>query len=153
MTFRDNDPPVMAGDTALPSPEPLGPAPLDPGPLDEDIIRVTHELRALAHDHIELATLETRLAVSTALRMAMIAVFTAIVLVSAWLALVGAAALGLIAIGLAPAIAMLLLGAANVLLGFFGWLQMRQKLRSLGWPATQRLVKPPAAAEQKAGVA
>jgi len=143
MTFQDNGPPVMASDTASPSPE----------LLDNDMRNVARELRGLAHDHIELATLETRLAVRTALGMTMLAVVTAIVLVSAWLALVGAAVLGLIGMGLAPAFAMLLLGAANLLLALFGWLRIRQKLRSLGWPATQRLVKPPPAAEPKAGVA
>ena len=100
------------------------------------------ELRELAHDHIELAALETRLAVRTALTMLMVAIFTATLLVSAWLALVGAAVLWLVGIGLAPAVAMLLPGAANVLLASFGWLYMRRKLRSLGWPATQRLIKP-----------
>jgi hypothetical protein len=153
MTLQHNSPPVMGSDTASPSPGPPDPGPPDPRQLNDDIIRVTRELRGLAHDHIELVALETRLAVDTTLRMVILAVFTAIVLVSAWLALVGAAALGLIAIGLAPGFAMLLLGAANVLLGLFGWLRMRQKLRSLGWPATQRLVEPPAATEQREGVA
>lgn len=64
---------MTASDTAPPS----------PGLLDEDVIRVTRALRELAHDHLEPAALETRLAVTTTLRMAMIAIVTAIALVSA----------------------------------------------------------------------
>jgi hypothetical protein len=52
---------------------------------------------------------------------AIVAIVTAIVLVIAWLALVGSAALGLIGLGLAPAFAMLWLAAANLLLAFVGW--------------------------------
>ena len=133
----------MAIDTASPSPERLA----------TDMIRLAHELRALAHDHLELAALETRLSVITALRMAIVAAATAIVLVSAWLALVGSAALGLIGLGLAPAFAILLLAAANLLLAFVGWLFIRHMSRSLGWPATQRAIEPPPAAESNGVVA
>jgi len=111
--------------------------------------RLAHELRALALDHIELATLETRLSVRTLLQMAVIAIITAIVLVSAWLALVGSAALGLIAIGLSPAIAMLLLAAANLLLALAGWLRIRYVSQWLGWPATQRALKSASGAERE----
>lgn len=117
------------------------------------MIRLTHELRALARGHLELAALETRLSVITALRMAIVAIVTAIVLVSAWLALIGSAALGLIGLGLAPAFAMLLLAGANLLLAFVGWLSIRHKSRSLGWPASQRAIKPPSVAESKGVVA
>jgi uncharacterized membrane protein YqjE len=139
MTSQDDGPPVMASDTASPS----------PGLLDNGIIRFMHELRELAHDHLELAALETRLSVNTALTMAIIAIVTAIVLASAWMALVGSAALGLIGIGLAPPFAMLLLGAANFLLGFVGWQHIRRKSRSLGWPATQRALEPRPLAERQ----
>lgn len=108
--------------------------------------QLTQELRALAHDHIELATLETRLAFLSALKMAIVAIVSAIALVGVWLALMGAAALALISLGLAPVLAMLLVAAANLLLAFVGWLYVRKKSRSLGWPATQRAIKPPPAA-------
>lgn len=142
MASQDNGPRVMANDTASPS----------PGLLDEELIRFTHELRELAHDHLELAVLETRLSARTALRMAIVAIVTAIVLVSAWLALVGSMVLGLIGIGLVPAVAMLLLATANVLLAVAGWLWIRRGALSLGWPATLRLIKPPPAAERKGAV-
>lgn len=132
------------------SPEvPSEPASASPGPLDEQLIRVTHELRELANDHLELAALETRLAISAALRMGIIAIVTAILFVSAWLGLAGSAALGLIALGAAPALAVLLVAAVNLLLAVLGWRRIRHKLQSIGWPATQRMVKPPSEAEQK----
>lgn len=133
MTTRDSDgPPVMASDTPSPS----------PGRLGEDVTRLTNELRELAHDHLELAKLETRLSVITALRMVIVSIVSAIVLVSAWLALVGSAVFGLIGVGVAPVFAMLFLAAANVLLAFVGWLLIKRQSRSLGWSATQRAIKP-----------
>ncbi len=128
----DAGPPVTVSDEAPSSPE----------SLNESIGRVTCELRELAHDYLELAALETRLSVRTALTMAMTAIVVAFVLAGAWMALVGSAALALISIGLEPAFAMLLLAAANLLLALVGWLLIRHKSRSLGWPATQRALKP-----------
>lgn len=131
----------MASDTAAAS----------PGLLDGNMDRLVHELRELAHDYIELVTLETRFSVTTLLRMAVISVFTALVLVSAWLALVGSAALGLVGIGLSPMLAMLLLAAANILLALVGWLRIKRMSHWLGWPATQRAIKSDAVAEEKRG--
>lgn len=124
-----------------------------PGLLGENMSRMVRELRELVHDHLELATLETRLSVNTLLRMAVISIVTALVLVSAWLALVGAAALGLISIGLAPGLAMLLLAAANLLLALAGWLWIRHNSHRLGWPATQRAIKSAPVTEENRGTA
>ncbi|WP_167856045.1 phage holin family protein [Natronospirillum operosum] len=103
--------------------------------------RLVHEFRELAQDHLQLATLEARLSVITLLRMAVVSMATALVLASAWGALVGAAALWLIGMGLAPVWAMLLLAGANLLLAVLGWLWIRRMSRWLGWPATQRALK------------
>ncbi|MCC5858556.1 MAG: phage holin family protein [Ectothiorhodospiraceae bacterium] len=132
---------MAASETASPS----------PGQLSQNVNHLLDELRELAHDHLELATLETRLSINTLLRMAIIAIVTALVLVSAWLALVGSAALGLISIGLAPALAVLLLAAANLVLALTGWLWIRHMSHWLGWPATQRAIKPAAMAQTKHG--
>jgi hypothetical protein len=118
-----------------------------PARLDDEVIRLSHELRGLASDYLELASLETRLSVLTALRMAIIAIVTAVMFVSAWLAVVGAAALGLISLGFAPVVAMLSLAVANLILALVGWLRLRHESRSLGWTATQRTIKPPPAPE------
>lgn len=119
--------------------------------LDGNMGRLVSELRELAHDHIELAALETRLAVSAVVRMAIIAVVTALVLASAWLALVGSAALALIGIGLSPALAMVCVAAVNLLLAFIGWLRIRQLSHWLGWPATQRAIRPAPVADTTHG--
>ncbi|NHA14642.1 phage holin family protein [Thioalkalivibrio sp. XN279] len=101
------------------------------------------EVRGLVHDHIELATLESRLFIVRVSRMGMIAVFSGLVLASAWLALAGAAALVLIDRGMAPPMAMTLLALANLVLGLGAWLLLRATGARLGWPATQRTIRPP----------
>ena len=142
MSFDDNDPRTTANATASPS----------SGVPYGNMSQLASEFRELAHDHLELAALETRLAVSTVLRMATIAIVTALVLASAWLALAGSAALALIGTGMTPALAMLCLAAANLVLAFFGWMHIRQLSNWLGWPATLRTIKPPPApATQRAG--
>ncbi len=139
MTTPQSSPtPVTAPDTTTPSPG-----------VVEDMIRITHELRELAHDHLELAILETRLSVNYALTMTVIAIVAAVLLVSTWLALIGAAALGLISAGLTPAVAMLLLAAGNLLLALVAWGLIRRRSGKLGWPATLRSLKPRASSDRK----
>ena len=143
MSFEGNDPRMTASEPRSPS----------LGFLDQNTSRLVHEFRELAHDHLELATLEARFSVNTLLRMAIIAIVTALVLASAWLALVASAALALISLGVAPVLAMLLLAAANLLLGFAGWQRIRQMSHWLGWPATQRAIKPSPASQDQRGAA
>lgn len=131
MSFQDDESPVTASETPAPPPD-----------LGEHAASIARELRGLVHDHLELATLESRLLVHRLLRMAMIAVFSALVLAGAWFALTGAAVFVLISSGLAPAVAMALLAAANVLLALGGLLLLRRTSARLGWPATQRTLKP-----------
>jgi hypothetical protein len=131
MSFQDDSPPVAASDASAPPPD-----------LGEHAASLAREFRGLVHDHLELATLETRLCFHNALRMAVIAVFSALVLAGAWFALSGAAAFVLIEMGLAPALAMALLAAANLLVGFAGWLLLRHTSAQLGWPGMQRTLKP-----------
>lgn len=131
MTYQDDNPPVAASDASASPPD-----------LGEQAATLAIELRGLVHDHIELVTLESRLLVSRLLRMAIVAVFSALVLVSAWLALTGAAVFVLIDFGVAPAIAMALVAAANILLALGGWMLLKHTSGRLGWPATQRTIKP-----------
>ncbi|MCP1676944.1 hypothetical protein J2T57_004118 [Natronocella acetinitrilica] len=138
----DTDRPVAKAPDDAGPPVTLGGQASSPESLNESIGRVTHELRELAHDYLELAVLETRLSFRSALTMVITAIVVAFVLAGAWMALMGSAVLALISIGLAPAFAMLVLAAANLLLALLGWLLIRHKSRSLGWPATQRALKP-----------
>jgi hypothetical protein len=121
--------------------------------LAQGVIGLTHELRDLAHDQLELATLETRLTVTSVLTMAVIAIVMAVLVVSAWLALAGSALFGLINLGLAPWVAMLLLVPANLLLTFLCWNMIQRRSEKLGWPATVRSLKarpPPDGGERSA---
>jgi uncharacterized membrane protein YqjE len=132
MPFQDDNPPVASSDASAPPP--------DPG---EQAKNLANELRGLVHDHLELVTLETRLCIHNLLRMTLFAVFSALLLASAWLALSGAAVFVLIAYGVTPSMAMALLAAANLLAAFGGWMLLRHTSRQLGWPAMQRTLKPP----------
>jgi hypothetical protein len=131
MSFQDDNPPVVASDASAPPPD-----------LGKQAAVFARELRGLVHDHLELATLESRLFIRRILGMAMIAVFSGLVLASAWLAITGAAVFLLINFGIAPAMAMALLAAANVLVALGAWLLLRNIGGRLGWPATQRTLKP-----------
>lgn len=131
MSFQDNGPPVAASDASAPPPD-----------LGEHAASLANELRGLVHDHLELVTLETRLCIHNVLRMAMIAIFSGLVLAGAWFALTGAAVFVLINLGVAPAMAMVVLAAANVLLALGGWQLLRHTSARLGWPATRRTLKP-----------
>lgn len=131
MSFQDDNPPVATSDASAPPPD-----------LGEHAASFARELRGLVHDHLELATLESRLFIRHVLRMAVIAIFAALVLTGAWFALTGAAVFVLINLGVAPAIAMALLAATNVLLALGAWVLLRRTSARLGWPATQRTLKP-----------
>ena len=135
------EPDEVESESGSPPPELLG----------SDVGRVLHEVRQLVHDHLELVTLEARLSVNTLLRMAVVSIITALVLVSGWLALLGSAAFGLLSIGATPAIALLFVAMANFLLAIIGRYRIRKMSHWLGWPATQRAIKPDAANDEKRG--
>ena len=130
MSFQDDNPPVAASDASAPPPD-----------LGEYAASLAREVRGLVHDHIELATLESRLLIRRVLMMAVIAVFSALVLASAWFALTGAAVFVVIHLGVEPAMAMALLAVVNVLIALGGLLLLRRTSARLGWPATLRTLK------------
>lgn len=141
MSDKNEDPGVVASETDSPS----------PGLLRKDFNRLLREIRQLAHDHIELLTLEARLSVNILLQMAVISLITALLLVSGWLALVGSAALGLISVGLPPALALLVVAMSNLLVAIYGPVRIRKLSNWLGWPATLRSIKPSAESEDPRG--
>jgi len=141
MTIDRTPPPLNTNEGGSPSSE-----------LAQVVGGLTHELRDLAHDQIELATLETRRTVTSVLTMGVIAIVMAVLVVSAWLALAGAALFGLINLGLAPSMALLLLVPANLLLTLLCWIMIQHRSEKLGWPATLRSLQgrsPPAVAESR----
>lgn len=131
MSYQHDSPPVVASDVPAPPPD-----------LGEAAATFAREVRGLVHDHLELATLETRLCIRNLIRMAVIALFSALVLAGAWFALVGAVFFVLVNLGIAPAMAMASVAVGNVLIALGGWLLLRRTSARLGWPATQRTLKP-----------
>lgn len=118
-----------------------------PSLLDE-IKGLWDEIRHLIHDHIELAALETRLAGETLAFMVMAGVAIAILLVSAWLALLGAVVVLLVAMGMWASVAFLLIVLLNIAAaGALAWL-IKHKSRNLKWSATLASLKPSAVPPQ-----
>lgn len=114
------------------------------GPLD-DLSALQRELRALVHDQVQLAGLELRLAAHSLMTMIAAAVCIGAMLVVVWLGLLGAAGLGLMKLGLAPALVLLMLSAFTLVLAGLLGLLIRRRSRDLGLPASLRALKPPAA--------
>jgi hypothetical protein len=107
-----------------------------------DALLLTRELRAGLYDQLSLAGYEAQLAARSLSAMVAAAVGIGVLLVSAWLGLLAAGTSALIDLGLAPAIAMLIGAALNLiaLLSLYGLI--RRKSRNLAFPATRRTVQP-----------
>lgn len=116
-------------------------APGDPGLL-EDAKSLLYEVLALAHDRLTLAALETRLAGESLVTMIASGVMVAVLLVSAWLGIMGAGVLWLISIGVMASIAMLLAVAANLMLALILYDVIHRQSRHLQFPATIRSLRP-----------
>jgi uncharacterized membrane protein YqjE len=129
----------IATDSRLPG-SPSAAAASDPGLL-ENAQALWHELRGLAHDHLQLAALETQRAGKSLVNMVVCAVAAAILLVSAWMGLMGAGALWLIASGLNASLALLLVAALNIAAAFVLVTMIRRSSHQLRFPATVRSLK------------
>lgn len=97
----------------------------------------------MLHDHLRIATLETRLVAENLVGMVATSVGVVLLLVTAWLALVSAGVVGLVTNDIASATVALLIAvalnvAAAVALGF----AIRKQVKNLQWPATLRSFKP-----------
>lgn len=112
-----------------------------PGFMD-DVRSLWTEVGGLTHDHLQLAALETKLAGESLVSMIAAGVIVAVLLVTAWLGMVGAAVLALINSGMLASIAMLLAVALNVVVAFVLYKVIRNKSQNLRWAATLRSLKP-----------
>jgi hypothetical protein len=110
--------------------------------LLEDATSLWQELRALAHEQLTLAAVETRLAGKSLVTMIAAGVIVAVLLVSAWLGLIGAVVLWLVGIGMGSSIALLLAVAANLILAMILYHLIRRESRHLQFPATLRSLRP-----------
>ncbi|HEX5538546.1 MAG TPA: phage holin family protein [Methylophilaceae bacterium] len=116
-----------------------------PGLMD-DVKSLWTEVRGLTHDHLQLAALETKLAGESLVSMIAAGVIVAVLLVTAWLGLVGAAVLALIHSGMLASIAMLLAVVVNVIVALVLFKVILMKSQNLRWAATLRSLKPRPAA-------
>lgn len=119
----------------------LGASPSDSGLL-QDAKSLWQELRGLAHDQLTLAVLETRLAGQGLVTMIAAGLMIAILLVSAWLGLVCAVVLWLVAIGVTASVAVLLAVTANLVCALILYAVIRRQRRYLQFPATLRSLRP-----------
>lgn len=108
----------------------------------EDTRSLWHELRALSHDHLRLAALETRRAGESLVDMIVAGVMVAVLLNGAWLGLVAAAVLWLVEHGIMASSALLLAVVFNLLLVLILCGVIRRKSRYLQFPAILRSLKP-----------
>ena len=115
--------------------------PTAPPGLFDDVVGLARDFQALAHDHLQLVALEAKRAGHNLVTMIAAGIGLGILLATVWLGMMGAVVWWLIAIGVAPALALfamtlLNLAAAGVCLGL-----IRRSRRSLGFPATLRSLK------------
>lgn len=116
-------------------------APPGAGLLD-DAESLLNELRGLAHDHLHLAALETKRAGDSLVTMIAAGIIVAVLLVSAWIGLLGAAILWLIGLGLKPIFAVLLAVGVNLVLAFSLYFVIRHQSDYLRFPETIRSLRP-----------
>ncbi len=116
-------------------------APPKPAGLIDDVKSLWRDLAGLLHDRLELAALETKFAAQNLVDMIATGVMVGVLLVSAWLGLLGAMVLWLIHLGLMASIAMLLGVLVNLALAALLYRSILRQSQNLGWPATLRSLK------------
>jgi len=108
----------------------------------EDAQSLWHELRGLTHDRFRLAALETQRAGKSLVDMIVAGIMVGVLLINAWLGLLTAAVLRLVAHGMVASSAILLAVAFNLLLTLLLFGVIRRKSRHLQFPATLHSLQP-----------
>jgi len=108
----------------------------------EDAWALWQLLRELGHDHLLLAALETRRAGESLVAILAAGIMLAVLLISAWLGLLAAAVLELIANGMSASSAVLLAVAFNLLLVLIVCIVIRRKSYYLQFPALLGRLQP-----------
>ncbi len=110
----------------------------------EDLNTLQREIRDLIHDQLRLTALEARLAAQSLMSMIAAAVCVGVLLLLAWVGLMGVIGLGLVGIGLKPAFVLLVVVALTIGLAVVLGVFIRHRSRRMGFPATLRALKPTA---------
>jgi uncharacterized membrane protein YqjE len=112
-------------------------------PFPKEARLLWHDLRGLAHDHFELAALETQRAGESLVAMVVAGMLVAGLLLSAWLALMGAALLALISHDvMATGSALLVAVSVNLLVALVLWRVIARLSHRLRFPANARSLQP-----------
>ena len=111
------------------------------GGLMGDVRTLWHQLLGLAHDHLQLAVLETRLAGQSLVAMVAAGVMVALLVVSAWIGLLAAVVVSLVSTGLSVSAAILLGAGANLLVALLLCAFIRRMSRHLLWTASLRSLR------------
>lgn len=110
--------------------------PAQPGLLDEARSLFT-EVRGLAQDRLKLAALETRLAGQSVVKMLIFGVVAAVMVISAWIALVGMGVVALVVyVGLSMVAALAIAAAVNIAAAAALYFAIRKMSRNLAFPRT-----------------
>jgi hypothetical protein len=128
----------------------------DPGrraALPQEAELLWQELRGLAHDHLELAALETQRAGESLVAMVVAGMLVAGLVLSAWLGVLGVGILALTSLGVMTIGGALLLAVAVYLLvALILWREISRLGHGLRFPANARSLEP-AASECQEGAA
>ncbi len=106
-----------------------------------EVSALLRDLRSVADDYAELATLEVKRSGISLAIMVGAGVGIALMLVTAWMGLMAAGVLGLVAAGLAPAWAILCAVLLNLVIAAGLFFLIRRKQKDLGLPATLRSLR------------
>lgn len=111
------------------------------GGLTDDVRRIWQEMLELAHDHLQLAALETRLAGQSLVAMVAAGVMVALLFVSAWIGILAAVVAAMVSNGLPVSAAILVGVGANLLLALLLCAFIRGRSRYLLWAASLRSLR------------
>jgi hypothetical protein len=107
----------------------------------ERVSTLWNDLSHLLHDQFELVALETQRAALSLVAMLVWGLVVGLLLVTAWLGIMAAIVLFLIALGLAASLAILLVVVLNLVGAGISALVIRKKSKYLLYPATVRSLK------------
>ena len=111
----------------------------------DELRYIWRDLRLLIHDHLRIATLETKLVAESLVSMVATSVAVVLLLVTAWLGLVSAGVAFMVEMGLPVSGAILIAVAINVVIAVLLGMAIRKQVSHLQWPATLRSLKPSSA--------
>lgn len=132
---------VPAGSAPLEAPQTDVGGASDPGFVD-NAVAAWNDLKALAHDHLELAALETKRAGESLVMIVVFGIVAAILLVTAWMGLVAALVLWLATLDLSVWLAVLIGVVVNLAAAGGLVFAIKARTTALRFPATVRALKP-----------